>query len=113
MILPTDGPCYFRRATRTKGGAEVRLSGDRMASYRLYCLDGAGRISLADWFDAPSDDEALKQARILKQGAVRCEVWQGNRLVGRLDQCDLGGLQNRLTPPSAEQDHRLEGQHIP
>ena len=34
-----------------------------MPDYRLYCLDGAGRISLADWIEADSDQQAMKSAR--------------------------------------------------
>lgn len=60
-----------------------------MASYRLYCLDWAGRIGPAEWIDASSDAEALEQARQLKDGALRCEVWEGSRLVGSLVQRDL------------------------
>jgi hypothetical protein len=60
-----------------------------MAEYRLYCLDGAGRISLADWIDADSDEEAVAQARRLERGGSKCEVWQRNRLVAKLDAQDL------------------------
>lgn len=52
-----------------------------MASYRLYCLDGAGHISLADWVEAENDGEALARARQLKHNARRCEVWRGSSLV--------------------------------
>ena len=57
-----------------------------MASYRLYCLDGAGRIGFAEWIEASDDAEALRQARALKSGALRCEVWESNRLVGHFQQ---------------------------
>jgi len=60
-----------------------------MPSYRLYCLDGAGRISLADWIEAASDDEAVATARTMEHGARKCEVWQGDRLVAKLDSHDL------------------------
>lgn len=30
-----------------------------MASYRLYCLDGAGHIGLAEWLEAEDDAQAL------------------------------------------------------
>jgi hypothetical protein len=60
-----------------------------MASYRLYCLDGAGRIGLAEWIEAKSDADALAQARELKDGALRCEVWAGPRLVGSLSVSDF------------------------
>lgn len=65
-----------------------------MASYRLYCLDSAGRISLAEWIEAGDDAQALGQARLLKGGARKCEVWEGKRLVGRLREHDLSALQS-------------------
>lgn len=60
-----------------------------MAEYRLYCLDGAGRISLADWIEAADDEDAVRQARGLEHGAAKCEVWQRDRLVAKLDAQDL------------------------
>jgi hypothetical protein len=60
-----------------------------MIAYRLYCLDGAGHIGLADWLRASNDHDAIRQARRAKRGARRCEVWQGNRLVTVLDAHDL------------------------
>jgi hypothetical protein len=60
-----------------------------MAEYRLYCLDGAGRISLAEWIDADTDEEAIAKARKIEHGAIKCEVWQRNRLVARLSAQDL------------------------
>jgi hypothetical protein len=59
-----------------------------MAEYRLYCLDGLGHISLADWIEAEDDVDAVKQARKMKDGALRCEVWHGKRLVARLNHHD-------------------------
>ena len=56
-----------------------------MVAYRLYCLDGDDRINLADWIDAADDNEALAQARELKNGAIRYEVWRNDRLVARLN----------------------------
>jgi len=52
-----------------------------MASYRLYCLDAGGHIGLADWIEAETDEDAITQAHWMKRTAVRCEVWQGTRLV--------------------------------
>lgn len=60
-----------------------------MTSYRLYCLDGAGQISLAEWIEAEDDVRAVTLAREMKNGALRCEVWQGPRLIARLDDHDL------------------------
>jgi hypothetical protein len=70
--------------------------GTTMASYRVYCLDDAGHISLADWIEAKDDEEALAHARQLKIGARRCEVWQGKRLVATFSD-------QRLTPPNHDQ----------
>jgi hypothetical protein len=56
-----------------------------MAAYRLYCLDGTGRISLADWIEATTDDEAIKEARHIKHGAVKCEIWQKDRLIAQIE----------------------------
>lgn len=57
----------------------------RMANYRLYRLDGAGNISLAEWIEAADDDDALRQTSDLTKDATKCEVWQGKRLVASLD----------------------------
>lgn len=55
-----------------------------MADYRLYCLDGTGKISdSGDLIPASSDDEALAIARA-KKLTVHCELWLGNRLVGQV-----------------------------
>lgn len=54
-----------------------------MANYRLYCLDGGGRISgAAELIVAQNDEDALKSAR--ERGTAPCELWQGRRLVGTI-----------------------------
>jgi hypothetical protein len=60
-----------------------------MNSYRVYCLDGAGRIALAEWLDASDDEGAIQQARVLKNGANKCEVWRRDRLVATLGEQEL------------------------
>lgn len=52
-----------------------------MPDYRMYCLNGIGKISSFELIDAASDEEALAVVRA-KKLSVRCEVWSGNRLVG-------------------------------
>lgn len=53
-----------------------------MPTYRLYRLDGAGRISAAEWIDAVDDDEARLKARSdVRDG--RYELWDRERLVER------------------------------
>lgn len=59
-----------------------------MPDYRLYCLDGNGHISLADWVEADSDKDAVAKARALRPDAHKCEVWLQNRLVATLNSAD-------------------------
>ena len=62
-----------------------------MPFYRIYCLDDAGRISLADWIDARSDDDAIGKARKIAHGARMCEVWQKDRLIALFKNHELVG----------------------
>lgn len=55
-----------------------------MPSYRLYCLDGAGHIGLADWIEADDDEDAVRMARKVRPDAHKCEIWQKQRLVAKL-----------------------------
>ena len=55
-----------------------------MPAYRIYCLDGAGKVWAAEWIEARSDAAALEAARRFTD-AVHCEVWDGQRLVGRVE----------------------------
>jgi hypothetical protein len=48
-----------------------------------------GRINLADWIVAETDQEALAKARKIEHGRVLCEVWHQKRLVGTLRSNDL------------------------
>ena len=57
-----------------------------MADYRLYCLDGAGHIGLADWIEADTDEQAIARSRELRPEANICELWHKERLVARIDQ---------------------------
>jgi hypothetical protein len=62
-------------------GPDIHGGKSGVPSYRLYCIDGADRITHAEWIEADSDELALEAARTLKL-ALRCEVWQRKRLVG-------------------------------
>lgn len=55
-----------------------------MGSYRLYCFDGADRLWVADRVEGNSDEDAIEAARALDT-AIKCEVWEGRRLVATLD----------------------------
>lgn len=60
-----------------------------MVAYRLYCLDREGHINTADWIEAADDSDAIAKARDLKRNGLKCEVWQGRRLVAKLEAHDL------------------------
>jgi hypothetical protein len=53
-----------------------------LPNYRLYLLDGAGRITAAHWLEVESDDEARSRARD-SHGSGRFELWDRYRLVER------------------------------
>ena len=99
IVEPSSSDAYFTWATQDKGGAKL-FHETHMTSYRLYCLDGAGNIGLADWIEAESDEIAIAKAHQLKGGALQCEVWEGNRLVAKLgaDDLMLGGQTSGSLP---------------
>jgi hypothetical protein len=53
-------------------------------NYRLYCFDGAGKVWTGDCLSAGSDAEAIELAHCMDVG-VKCEIWQGNRLVATIE----------------------------
>jgi hypothetical protein len=53
-------------------------------NYRVYCFDGIGKVWTAEWIQAPTDEEAIEAARAMDVG-VKCEVWEGRRLVATVD----------------------------
>lgn len=55
-----------------------------MANYRVYCIDGVNKVASAEWIEA-DDDEAALAAAEERFGGFKCEVWDGQRLVGRID----------------------------
>ncbi len=55
-----------------------------MDDYRIYLLDGAGRIISGTDRQCMSDDEASAAARALAGEWGEAEVWQGVRCVGRV-----------------------------
>ena len=54
-----------------------------MPSYRLYRVDGAGKITSADWLEATDDGHATRLAREQAPDGM-AEVWERGRLVARL-----------------------------
>ena len=61
-----------------------RVEGAYVTAYRLYWLDGAGKILTAEWLEAVDDDCALAEIRARNEN-LSCEVWEQRRLVGRID----------------------------
>ena len=51
-----------------------------MPAYRLYRLDGAGKIIGADWVEAEDDNAALREADARTSGG-KYELWQRARRV--------------------------------
>ena len=62
-----------------------------MKDYRIYCTDNLGRIVMADWIDAKSDEEAALEARLLRLNGHKCELWHLARLVAKFN--TSGGLE--------------------
>jgi hypothetical protein len=54
-------------------------------NYRYYCLDGAGKLHSAEWFEAENDEAAIALIEAEHPGAL-CEIWQRNRLVAKIVQ---------------------------
>ena len=55
-----------------------------MAGYRLYGLDGVSKVASGDWIEADDDEAAIAAAKEQYDGH-ECELWQGRRLVARLN----------------------------
>ena len=60
-----------------------------MPTYRTYCFDGIRQIRSADELFADDDAEAVAKTKVQHRGALKCEIWQQNRLVAALDAKDL------------------------
>jgi|tagenome__1003787_1003787.scaffolds.fasta_scaffold20609346_2 hypothetical protein len=55
-----------------------------MVSYRLYTIDGAGKIVGAEWLLAQSDSDAIGLVRAHKKGG-KCEIWNRSKLIRTID----------------------------
>ena len=55
-----------------------------MGTYRLYCLDGVGKVMSAEWIDADDDKAAVADA-LQQVDGYAYELWDHGRLVMRID----------------------------
>jgi hypothetical protein len=54
-----------------------------MGDYRLYCTDGAGKITKSHEIRADDDAAALALAKEMKLHTT-CELWERSRMVAKL-----------------------------
>ena len=54
-----------------------------MPAYRLYLLDGTGKVASAEWLEAADDDSAITAVKA-RSTARRWELWQRQRLVAEI-----------------------------
>lgn len=52
--------------------------------YRLYCYDAVHKVVSHDLIEAASDEDAIAQAEASGYGS-KCEIWDGDRLVAKLE----------------------------
>ncbi len=71
-------PLLYRNVASAAGKQDFDVT-----TYRLYCLDGVGKVATAEWVEADDDEAALCIADSMREGRA-CELWQGSRLVARL-----------------------------
>ena len=57
---------------------------NQVANYRIYCIDGANKVASAEWIEADDDEAAIELVKERHDG-YKCEVWDKDRLVERLD----------------------------
>ena len=68
---------------------------NRVATYRAYRIDDAGRVTeAASVFEAPDDATAIARARALMGNRGRFEIWERSRQVG-LVKLIPGNIDNR------------------
>ena len=73
-----------------------------MTDYRLYCLDGVGKIGTGEWIEATGDAEAIKLVRA-KKLSLRCELWDHDRLVATIEPFSPAKVSPRADPAVALQ----------
>jgi hypothetical protein len=54
-----------------------------MTYYRLYCVNGGGKIEAAEWIEASNDEDAIMIARARRPTST-CELWDHGRLIAHV-----------------------------
>jgi hypothetical protein len=55
-----------------------------LKTYRIYCFDAALKMLNTDMIEAASDEAVITHAETAGFGS-KCEIWDGQRLVARLE----------------------------
>lgn len=76
--IVTSPPAAERLTKSSRCSGELGVPSDH---YRYYCLDGAGHLHQAEWFQV-EDDAAALALIASNHPDETCEIWQGKRLVG-------------------------------
>ena len=56
-----------------------------MTLYTIYLVDPSGRVRLGETVERPDDAAAIAYFRAVDRMGETAELWQGGRLVARLD----------------------------
>ena len=57
---------------------------DTQRVYRVYCYDSVRNVVSSDQIQATNDEDAIAQAHAAGFG-TKCEIWEGDRLVAKLE----------------------------
>ena len=55
-----------------------------MVAYRVYFLDGVNRFTRTEAVAAASDEDAVRQTKLIMGDAIKCEIWDRQRLVAKI-----------------------------
>jgi hypothetical protein len=69
---------------RRPGGGEGAPGRGPVPTYRIYFIEGDGRVQLGETLDAPSDPQAVARFEAMDRNGLTAELWQGGRLVRKL-----------------------------
>jgi hypothetical protein len=67
-------------AFRNVASRGIDFEGRTVGTYRLYGLDGVGKVASAEWIEADDDEAAIEAAKRMMDGH-RYELWERSRLV--------------------------------